>query len=62
MPRSLRFVDGLVFAPAPLETVLRAEETVDTHLQTCRALQRARIVLAAYPKALAGSDSRCHGG
>jgi hypothetical protein len=43
--------------PTPLETVLRAEETVGAHLQAGRTLERACILLAVHTDTFPRCDS-----
>lgn len=46
--------------PAPFETVLRAEEAIGAHLQTCRALQIASVVLASQSDTFPSRSCRSH--
>jgi hypothetical protein len=46
--------------PAPFETVLRAEEAVQAHLQTCRALERAGVLGTFESAAFSGCNFRRH--
>lgn len=60
-PRGMRAVSVKLSAyPASFETVLRAEEAVQAHLQTCWALQRAGVFGTFGAETLSWSDFSCH--
>ena len=46
--------------PASFETVLRTEEAVEAHLQTCRALKRSSILPTVGAQAFSRGDFGCH--
>jgi hypothetical protein len=57
---TLRFVDSLVFTPAPLETILRAEEAIRANLQAGWTLQTSGIVRALHTHTFPGRNFNSH--
>lgn len=60
MSRGLRFMDSLVFTPAPLETILRAEEAISAHLQARWTLQTSGIVRTLHTHTFPGRNFNSH--